>query len=389
MSDLLFVVLSERGHIHPFLGAAEELVTRGHRVRFDAPRDVRPALAAAGFEQALLPGRPLPPPPEHDRGAEFAALVADEGRLQRWIGQMLLDSVPAEVDRLQAIVADVRPQLLVADPMYYAAPIVAARAGIPWVALSTSLNPVVPDGWTSALIRTTSALPRAELLARYGVPGARFRVSDCLSPHLTIALTTRELVGDAPADVLLPGSALPLRARLREAPAWARRSSRPLVFMSLGTQIYHQPRLFALAAEALGGLPVEGLLAAGDTSQLPPLPSNVAAVPYAPQLQVLAQASAMISHGGANSVCEALAAGVPLLVSPICNDQPHNARFVERAGAGLQLDLSRATVGELRDALDRLLSAPELRKRAQAIGRSYAAAGGARTIADAIEALLS
>jgi zeaxanthin glucosyltransferase len=388
VSTVLFAVLSERGHIHPFLGTAEELATRGHRVLFDAPCDVRPAIAKGGFEQALIAGRPPPPLPAGARGAAFASLVADPSRLATWIAEMLIDTVPAEVERLGAVVAATKPSVIVADPMAYAAPIVASREGLPWVALSTSLNPVVPDAWESALIATTRALPRRALLSRYGLDRVAFRVSDCLSEHLTIALTTPALVGSPPSGVLLPGAALPLRSRAAEAPTPHRTSGHPLVFMSLGTQIYHQPRMFQVVAEALAGLQVDALFACGDPSQLGPLPANARAVAYAPQLEVLADAALMITHGGANSVTEALTLGVPLLVSPICNDQPHNARFVAESGAGLSCDLATASVAEVRTALQRLLEDPTPRARAQEIAASYAAAGGARTIADHIEGLL-
>jgi hypothetical protein len=130
--------------------------------------------------------------------------------------------------------------------MAYAAPIVAARAGLPWAGVSTSLNPVVPGDWRSELIATTSALPRAELFADYGLRDARFRVSDCLSPYLNVAWTGPELVGEGPADVVLAGASLPLAARGDEGEPLALEAGRPLVFMALGSQIYHQPRMIAV-----------------------------------------------------------------------------------------------------------------------------------------------
>ncbi len=102
--------------------------------------------------------------------------------------------------------------------------------------------------------------------------------------------------------------------------------------MSLGSQIYHQPRMFRIVAEAIASEPVEAIFAMGELAGFIPLPSNVRAVKYAPQLAVLARAAAAITHGGANSIMEAFAEGIPLLVSPICNDQHHNARFVSRSG---------------------------------------------------------
>src|SRR5262249_27043074 len=67
------------------------------------------------------------------------------------------------------------------------------------------------------------------------------------------------------------------------------------------------------------------------------LPEHVIAVEYAPQLALLARARAMITHGGANSVGECLAAGRPMLVVPLLHDQPLSALLVERAGAGRTL----------------------------------------------------
>src|SRR4051812_46172024 len=156
MMRALFVIIGEKGHIHPFLGPAAELQARGVEVAFYAPVDVGRGLARAGFDRFFCGADSLPDPPSQNRGAEFAALVADPARLRAWIKAVLLDVVPSQVERLTAVVRAERPQLLVIDPMMYAGAIVAGREGLPWAGLSTSLNPVVVgDDMPSALLETT------------------------------------------------------------------------------------------------------------------------------------------------------------------------------------------------------------------------------------------
>jgi zeaxanthin glucosyltransferase len=381
MTRALFVVLAERGHVNPFVGPAQELARRGHTVAFYSPCDLREPLARAGFSPGhVFVGRAAA---DGSRGQAFAALVADSVRLSAWIRALLLDTVPAEVERLTHVVREFRPDVIVADPMAYAAPIVAARAALPWAGLSTSLNPVVPDSWDSTLITTTTALPREALFAEYGVPAPRFRVSDCLSPWLNVAWTTPALLGRDVPDVLLAGASLPLAARGDEAPSLAL-DDRPLVLMALGSQIWHQPRMFEVVIAASQGQPWQLVLAMGELARTFAAPPDVRTVEYAPQLALLARARAFVSHGGANSVMEALAHGVPLLVSPICNDQPHNARFVAEAGAGVTCDLARAGVDEVRRHLAALCDDGEHRRTARRIADSYRAAGGPKTAAEAI-----
>ena len=63
-----------------------------------------------------------------------------------------------------------------------------------------------------------------------------------------------------------------------------------------------------------------------------------------------------MSHGGNNSVTEALTAGVPLLVLPLSTDQFAGAAAVERGGVGLCLDPNAATPDDIRAAVQALLS---------------------------------
>jgi len=61
---------------------------------------------------------------------------------------------------------------------------------------------------------------------------------------------------------------------------------------------------------------------------------NVIIFQAAPQLELLERTSVFVTHGGANSIHEALELEVPLIVVPMFKDQPSNADAVARCGAG-------------------------------------------------------
>jgi UDP:flavonoid glycosyltransferase YjiC (YdhE family) len=160
---------------------------------------------------------------------------------------------------------------------------------------------------------------------------------------------------------------------------------RPLVYVSFGSQAWYQPRRFDVVLEAARKLDVAVLAAMGDLAEeyaRRDLPSHMRCVRFASQLDALAHARVAITHGGANSVMEGLALGVPLLVSPLCNDQPHNLHFVTRAEAGLGLDLDRCSVSELVTTLERLLAEGPERSAARRIGASYAGRSGEKGAAE-------
>ncbi|MBS2015553.1 MAG: glycosyltransferase family 1 protein [Deltaproteobacteria bacterium] len=390
MKHALFAVLPELGHIHPFLGAAEALARRDVRVSFWAPRDVRRALAPHGFSEVHAPEGAPPPASEH-RGAAFTELLADERRLRAWIRAMLVDGAEPLVAPIRAHLREHRPDVVVIDPMLYAAAIAAHEEGIPWLGLSTSLNPCIADDVDSELVRTLRALdPARHALFRAHGMSARFRVSDVLSPQGTFVLSTNALLGEhLPHDgvpVHLVGAALPRATAPIEAVD--ANDARPLVYVSFGSQAYHQPLRLASVLAAAREVDARFVVAMGelaDSELARSAPTNVRVTPFAAQVELLRHASAIVTHGGANSVHEALAHGVPLVVSPICNDQPHNAARVLAAGCGRVVDLATAPPGDVVAALRDLVreEAPE-RARARAIARSYAEAGGSERIADVV-----
>jgi zeaxanthin glucosyltransferase len=384
-----FAIIPEKGHINPYIGPAQALVEAGHEVAIAAPGDIGEQIARAGliFRPDLIDrsgdGRVT-------RGAELVNLIQDPGRLHLWIEQLLLGSLGG-VTELREWYRRERVDVVVIDPLYYPAAIAAQLDRIPWASVSNSLNPVIPPDLDSALLRTVRQLSprRAELFRACGFDAA-FSGCDVLSPYLTVAFATEALVGKPPAGVTLVGPSLPLHARGDELAVRPLPSDRPIVYVSFGSQIYFWPEIFEKLIAAGRMLDAHLVLALGDLVDDPrwaaPL-DRCDVYRYAPQPAILQRSAAFVTHGGANSVMEAIQAGVPMLISPMCNDQFHQAYFVERTGIGLVENLIAAPVERIVECLRELMTNPAIRSNMAAVSKTYQTSG-ARTTAQLVANLV-
>jgi zeaxanthin glucosyltransferase len=371
-----FAIIPEKGHVNPYIGPAQALADAGHEVVIAAPGDIAPQIAKAGLTfRADLVG---PAPDRVTRGPELVDLIQDGERLHSWIEQLLLGGVPDAVDVLRDWYRRERADVVVVDPLYYAAAIAAHLESLPWASVSNSLNPVIPADLDSALLRTVRRLSprRAGLFREYGFD-ACFSGCDVLSPYLTIAFATEALMGKPPEGVSLAGPSLPLRARGDEVAVCPLPPDRPVIYVSFGSQIYFWPEIFEKMAAAGECLRAHLVFAVGDLADDPrwavPRP-HCDVYRYAPQLEILRRADAFVTHGGANSVMEAIVAGVPMLISPMCNDQFHQAYFVERAGIGCVENLIHAPVERIAETLRDLL-----RSNIDAVSETYQTNGAVTT----------
>ena len=97
-------------------------------------------------------------------------------------------------------------------------------------------------------------------------------------------------------------------------------------------------------------------VATGSANGLPDVPSDWLVRPYLPQVALLDRAAVAVTHGGNNSVTEALAAGVPMVVLPFSTDQFAGAAAIETAGLGTALDPNVATSADLGTAVRAVLA---------------------------------
>lgn len=125
------------------------------------------------------------------------------------------------------------------------------------------------------------------------------------------------------------------------------------------------------------------VLASG-TSDLGVPPENFLVRPRVPQLAVLQHSRVFVTHGGMNSVMEALSYGVPLVVLPQMLEQRITAKRVQELGLGIALESTAVTVDQLQEAVRRVASEPQFRTRVQHMRQIIRESGGARRAADAI-----
>jgi MGT family glycosyltransferase len=161
-------------------------------------------------------------------------------------------------------------------------------------------------------------------------------------------------------------------------PAWATASpwtpppgDDPLVLVAMSSTFQDHAGSLQRVADALGQLPVRGLLTTGPAMEPGALrpPANVTVVAAAPHSEVLRHAAAVVTHGGHGTVIRSLAAGVPMVVLPHGRDQADNATRLTMRGAALSLKRT-ASPDAVAAAVRRVLSEPSFRQGAERLGGS-------------------
>lgn len=387
------------GHLNPYVAVVEQLRELGHEVGW---------LYHAGG--AIPPGAtpvPMGTPSKEVHDSEqtprsIGELLRDTPRMCEWWRSQLPPSTnfDHEVDMVRKAIRAYRPDVIAAESAQWRAIAAIAAEGIPWGAICPGLQTLTPPDFHDEIERDDpELLPSCrEALSRYGL---NFPVRGwfMLAPRLNIAFTTRALVGASaiPDDITMVGPSIP-KARRDETASkdfpWHRlRPDRPIVYVSLGTLVA-DVELYMMVAEAATDLGVQLVLSSASLlpGELPDqLPGDPIVVKFTPQLELLPRVSAYVTHGGANSIMEAMFHGVPLLITPYFMDQFLQAHFFDQAGSaapGTVLYRQQFTAERARVALRELLD-PDGRavRNAQRIRASYREQNGARVAAELLLAL--
>ena len=168
-------------------------------------------------------------------------------------------------------------------------------------------------------------------------------------------------------------------------------AGRRLVYASMGTLLNGSEGIFRAIAAGCAGLEAQLVISLGGglaPERLGELAGDPIVVRFAPQLELLKRAAAVITHGGLNTVLESLAEGVPLVAIPMGNDQPGVAARVKARGAGVVLSRRKLTPERVRAAVKAVLEEPKYREAARAIQIEMRELDGVVRAADVIEEAL-
>jgi UDP:flavonoid glycosyltransferase YjiC (YdhE family) len=174
-------------------------------------------------------------------------------------------------------------------------------------------------------------------------------------------------------DIELPVGEAPL---VLVAPSTAHDSDNHLVRTALAALADEQVRVVATTNRVAPQRPIE-------------VPSNAILVDWLSYSQLMPAASLVISHGGHGTVARALAAGTPVLISPIIGDMSETAMRVAWAGCGLSLPWRLCRPAPLRWAVRHMLSEPSFAGRAGELAAWAATNDGAERGAELVEQLAS
>ena len=125
-------------------------------------------------------------------------------------------------------------------------------------------------------------------------------------------------------------------------------------------------------------------------SALDPLPAGVHVFPWVPQVQLLAHADVMVTHGGINTIDECVLNGVPVLV--YCGfetDMGGTTARVVHHGIGIAGDPVRDTAAEIRSRLERLLGEPDFASNVERLRHDYARYARERVAERTIDSLIA
>lgn len=310
------------------------------------------------------------------------------------LGLLLLDTAEHMMDFVEAEVLRELPDLVLHSKFLAAPKAVAARHRIPAGCLTTGFvfHPsVVLEREKTAPVSRSGILSlrrftaRAEAFyARHGGGAADPNDVFVNEEPLNLVLGLRRFQPPGRLDA----SKYTFVGPTMRVPHYAK--SYELIYVSLGSVFVDNLPFFKLCIEALAGAGKRVVISLSDRlspAQFGPVPPGIELARFVPQQEILQRAALFITHGGGNSVYEAIYCATPMIVIPQIADQVFYAQQVESLGLGTAIAPADLTVAGLRAAVAGVLGDDRFRQRVQALKDTLPAVPPAVTACDCLEAM--
>ncbi len=401
---VLFVSSAIRTHLYMFAPLAWACRTAGHEVRVASMPFLTPVTIGAGLPAveisddydilaAILQARGGPRVVEPSVARLDRSGLLPQHNLRKQTFNPWVKPASVMAPGLLRFGERWRPQLVITDPLIFAAPLVSATLGVPLVRhiwgpdmmrhIGYPLQGQPADGedvreqWPAELVG---------LYDRFGVEVRNDHAAGTVDPW--------------PGSLQLPGT--PGRVPMRfvpyngaaVAPEWVlERSSRPRVCVTWGTtnSVLGGEEAFVLprVVQALARLDVEVVLAvtSADRDRLGEVPGNCRVAENLPLHLLLPTCDAIVNQAGTSSLLTAACHGVPQVLLPQTADTPFNTALFSTSGAGIAV-AADATIDAIGSAVAAALTDDAVRSAAGKIRDEIAATPSPADVARTLENLV-
>ncbi|MFI1016096.1 macrolide family glycosyltransferase [Streptomyces sp. NPDC020965] len=393
---ILVLNIPAQGHMRPALAVTEQLVRRGHRVSFLTSAGFEPAVKATGatalryeslLSEALNPG-------------QYKTLTSD---VLAWSAVLFLQESTRLVALAQRLFADDVPDLVLYDmivapagraleqlwdrPAVQSTPSMASNGHYSQVRAVQELSGVADEH--PAVVELLSRA--AEFAAELGITASPGELVDW-GAEQSLVYTPREFQPFGETFGEETTFAGPCLSTEYAGQTWrVPGDGPPLVVVSMGTLYNQQPDFFSLCARAFEGQPWRAVITVGngsDPRELGPLPPNVEAHRWIPQLAAVRRADVFVTGAGLGSLMESLYAGTPPVLVPQVPETRVLSRRAVELGLGTLLEPTEITEETLLAAVCETAADEGLRERVRRMTGVMERAGGAVRAAEALAARL-
>jgi len=388
---ILLGAFGDPGHAFPMIALGRSLAARGHDVTLQTWARWRDHVQTEGLSFAPAPEyRVFPSGPEP---LDFYEAVV----------QATLDTVP--------LVAEIRPDVVVADILTLAPSLSAELHGVPVATLIPHVHPQVEPNFP--IYSLGARLPRTTF-GRLLWPRAQWPVLRGLQRGRVELNATRSRLGLPPLDHVHGGVSRELALvatfpQLEYPRSWppgvhvvgplmweppARDvepppGEDPLVLIAPSTAQDPDHRLLLASLRGLADAPVRVL--ATWNRRLPPrplpVPPNARVVDWVSYSRTMPLCDVVVCHAGHGTLVRALSSGCSVVACPSVGDMNENAARLDWAGAGVRLPRRFVTPRTVSLAVERALTDPSIGSRAREIAAWGAAHDAGEAAARLVERL--
>ena len=383
---LAWFCIPAHGHTNPTLGLVKELTDAGHEVYYFSFPQFQSKIEAAGAVFIPCDGK--------DFEMEDKANADRVGKDLAFSTELIVSSTLALDELVAQKIAEIRPDLIVADSVAYWGKLAAMKYQIPFVSSTTTFafnrysSRYMKSGF-GELLKMITAMPKIKKqirrLQEHGYPVTGF-LDIIQNDNDTNTIVYTSSYFQPCADTFSDRYHF-IGPSIRPITEPMKKTREKTVYVSLGT-VNQNPEFYHACIHALSSTDWQVIVSLGSEAEpFEHLPENVELYPFVDQMAVLSIADAFITHCGMNSVSEALYYNVPLLLCPQTSEQEAVAKRTEELGAGLRLKSMKEE--EIRNAVKTVLETPSYYENAERISNSFKACGGLKEAREFLESLVT